>query len=57
MLESDIGPLIIGLLVVAPLLFWLVGWIYTLVRGRARIAPVRRGVPWRRRETGTRPSR
>jgi hypothetical protein len=47
--EVDAGALVIGLLVLAPVIFWLIGWIYTLVRGKARIGPVGRGVPRPRR--------
>ena len=48
--EGDTRASIIALLVLAPIFFWLMEWFYTLVRRKARIGPVRRGVPRRRRE-------
>jgi hypothetical protein len=56
--DGDTRALLIALLVLALLFIWLMGWwLYTLVRGKARIGPVRRGVTRRRGEAATREGR
>lgn len=38
MLAEIDGALIVGLLIFAPLILWIIGWIYAIIRGTARTA-------------------